>query len=139
MSAQGGWAREGAIAAADRAAAVVWAAAGGPEAFGWRDALGGIGADVLAQRVTLGGDDLTAERLYGFVMRVSGEPGAKGWRDVRPAVRVSLEVFRATFLALDREWAVVMLREGVTTMRRCAQREAENNIVRMTGRKRGGR
>lgn len=138
MSAQGGLAREGAIAAADRAAGVVWEAAGGPDAFGWRDALGGIGADVLAQRVALGGPAMPAEQLYGFLVRVAGEPGARSWTEVRPAVRVSIEVFRATFLALERERlnAVAILREQQAVVERHRQRSS-GRIVSMVDRRRG--
>lgn len=89
------------ITTADRAASLVWQVSAGTHAFGWRDSVGRLRAQVAAQWVfnNRGG---TAADLYGFLIATAGED-AKSWDDVDPAVRVACETFRATFLTLVTE------------------------------------
>lgn len=88
------------IDAADLVAKAIWVASHGPTSFGWRDALGRMRADALAQFV-VAQPTAAADALYRFA--TADEPGAARWRDIPPQLRVATEVFRATFLALYRE------------------------------------
>jgi hypothetical protein len=88
------------INAADLVARAVWTACGAPTAFGWRDGLGKVRSDVLAQFVA-SRPEANAGDLYRFA--VSDDPEAKDWREIPPSLRCAVEVFRGTFLALYRE------------------------------------
>jgi hypothetical protein len=89
-----------AINAADLVARAVWTACSAPTAFGWRDGLGKVRSDVLAQFVA-SRPEANAGDLYRFA--VSDDPEAKDWREIPPSLRCAVEVFRGTFLALYRE------------------------------------
>jgi len=89
-----------AINAADLVARAVWTACGAPTTFGWRDGLGKVRFDVLAQFVA-SRPEANAQALYQFA--VADEAGAKPWGEIPAALRCAVEVFRGTFLALYRE------------------------------------
>ncbi len=58
-----------------------------------RLSLAGLAALVRAR------PERSAASLYAIVHPSAGE---RGWRDLQPPLRVSLEIFRATLLTLDR-------------------------------------
>ena len=91
--------------AADRLAGIAWRMQDGPTAFRWRDALK-MPASALAQFVAAN-PHASAEALYLFA--VSDQPVAASWADLPPPLRVAIEIFRASFLAMARELAVDVL------------------------------
>lgn len=88
--------RDAAVAAARRVANVAWLEARAPAAFLWSDAVA-VKPHLLAQYASMH-RDMPAEGLYRFAVR--DQIKAAGWQGCAPALRVALEVFRATYLAL---------------------------------------
>jgi hypothetical protein len=91
-----------AVALADTA----WGRLAGPKAFRWHDALGHR-PDVLAQwllmrRAQPDRVEATAADLYAFA--VVSMRGARPWDEIPAPLRVAVEVFRASFLTLVREY-----------------------------------
>jgi hypothetical protein len=97
--------RAQAIEAADNAANVVWRACEGPQAFHWHEAFQ-FSPAVMAQYVAEW-PERPASQLYAFAV---AEDDAERWHKVAPVLRVTLEVFRATFLALLAEMRAADMR-----------------------------
>ena len=86
---------------AKRAAAAVWRSAGGTQAFDWSECLGAADCGTAAfARWIDDNPGAPAAALYAFA--VKAEPKAKPWPRAAPQLRVALETFRATYLALLR-------------------------------------
>lgn len=90
---------EEAIAAATRLATLTWKLCHAPSAFGWLDTMGKAPKDLAS--FVASNQVASAAELYTWA--VADDPGAKTWRNVRREVRVTLEVFRGSFLAFYRE------------------------------------
>ena len=90
---------EEAIAAATRLATLTWKLCHAPSAFGWLDTMGKAPKDLAS--FVASNQAASAAELYTWA--VADDPGAKAWRNVRREVRVTLEVFRGSFLAFYRE------------------------------------
>ena len=101
------------VDAADRAAQQVWRVASGPGAFSWRDCVGRPRASVAAQWC-VANPEKTAAELYRFLMAVASERDGASWQDIPPALRCSIEVYRATFLILYREASAEAPKQQVT-------------------------
>jgi hypothetical protein len=86
------------IRCADANAGRVWAAAKGPQAFTWWEALP-LGPGPLAQWAA-GHPTLPASSLYAFA---TAQTDAAPWSAIPPALRCALETFRATVVVLHAE------------------------------------
>ncbi|MGE0698285.1 MAG: hypothetical protein AB7O57_04245 [Hyphomicrobiaceae bacterium] len=88
--------RDAAVLAACRVANVAWMEGKAPLAFLWSDALH-VKPHLLAQYASMH-RDMPAEGLYRFAVR--DHVAAVEWSRCPPQLRVALEIFRASYLAL---------------------------------------